>query len=139
MAVSIAISVGFFALMTEHIYPTLPLEEGDRIVALENRDIEIDNEERRSLHDFVLWRDELKSVQDLGAFRTVDRNIILGDGPPDAVPVAEMTASGFRVARVRPLLGRYLVEQDEASGAPPVVVIGHDVWQSRFGGDPSVV
>jgi predicted permease len=55
------------------------------------------------------------------------------------VQVAEMTASGFRVARVPPLLGRRLAEEDERAGAPPVVVIGHDVWRKRFAGDPGVV
>ena len=54
-------------------------------------------------------------MEDLGAFRTVGRNLIVPDGPTEPVGVAEMTASGFRVARVSPLLGRPLVEEDERS------------------------
>jgi hypothetical protein len=53
--------------------------------------------------------------------------------------VAEITASAFRVAQVAPLLGRALVADDERAGAPPVVVLGYDVWQTRFAGDPGVV
>ena len=139
MAVAIAVTVGFFTFIRTHAYPDLPLEEGDRIVALENRDVTVNNEDRRAVHDFMLWREELKSIVDLGAFRTVERNLVLADGPPVPVPVAEMTAAGFTVARVPPLLGRFLVDADEHPGAPPVVVIGHDVWQSRFGGDPNVI
>lgn len=140
LAVSIAISVGFFAFLSANVYPPLPLEEGERIVALENRDATtIVGEERRSLHDFVTWREELRSVEDLGAFRTVTRNLITGEGPPESVQVAEMTAAGFQVARIPPLLGRYLVEEDEHTGSPPVVVIGSGVWQNRFGGDPAIV
>lgn len=140
LAVSIAVSVGFFAFLSTHVYPTLPLEEGERIVALENRDATtIVGEERRSLHDFVTWREELRSVEDLGAFRTVGRTLITGEGSPEPVQVAEMTAAGFKVARTPPLLGRYLLDDDEREGAPPVVVIGHDVWQNRFAGDPGIV
>ena len=139
MAVAIAVSVGFFAFIRTHAYPDLPLEEGDRIVSLENRDVTVNNEERRALHDFVLWRSELRSIVDLGAFRTVQRNLVPADGPPVPVPVAEITASGFTLARVPPVHGRYLVEADERPDAGPVVVIGHDVWKSRFGGDPDVV
>ena len=139
LAVSIAISVGFFAFMSAHIYPVLPLDEGERIVALENRDVEIDNEERQSLHDFVVWRDELRRVNDLGAFRTVEHNLITDDAPPDALAVAEMTAAGFRVARVPPLLGRHLVDADERADAPPVAVIGHGIWQRRFGADSAII
>jgi putative ABC transport system permease protein len=139
MAVAIAVSVGFFAFIEANVYPVLPLDEGDRIVALENRDVEINDEERQSLHDFVDWRKELKSVQDLAAFRTSQRNLIRSEGPPEPVQVAEMTAAGFRVARVAPLLGRYLVEADERDGAPAVVVIGHDAWTNRFARDSAIV
>ena len=139
MAVAIAVSVGFFAFISAHAYPDIPLDEGHRIVALENRDLAVNNEDRRVLHDFVQWRQELRTVHDLAAFRPVRRNLILGDAPPEGVPVAEITAAGFRVARVAPLLGRYVVEEDERAGSPDVVVIGHDVWKSRFAGDPTVV
>jgi predicted permease len=50
-----------------------------------------------------------------------------------------MSAAGFRVARVKPLLGRYLVYEDERPGAPPVVVIGYDVWRSRFAADSGII
>ena len=50
-----------------------------------------------------------------------------------------MTASGFDVARVPPLLGRPLLEADEAEGAPAVLVIGHDEWRRDFGADRGIV
>lgn len=139
MAVAIAIGAGFFAFLHSHLYPRIPLEEGERIIALENWDVQANNEERQAVHDFVAWRDGLKSVTDIAAFRDVQHNLITGEGPSDLVHVAEMTAAGFRVARVPPLLGRYLVEDDEREGAPRVVVIGHDVWQNRFQGDTAIV
>ena len=55
--------------------------------------------------------------------------------PAEWVRVAEITASGFRLARVPPLLGRWIAEADEHVAAAPVVVIGYDVWQSRFASD----
>jgi putative ABC transport system permease protein len=139
MALGVGLSVGLFTMMATFAYPTLPLEEGDRIVALENVNAAVNDEERPSLHDLVLWREELRSVRDLGGFRTVERNLIADDGGVAPVQLAEMTAAGFRLARVPPLLGRHLVPEDELRGAPPVVVIGYDVWQERFGGDPAVV
>jgi putative ABC transport system permease protein len=55
------------------------------------------------------------------------------------VTVAEMSASGFRVADGEPLMGRVLVEADEQPAAPAVAVIGHEVWRTRFGSDPNVL
>ncbi len=139
MAVAIAIGAGFFSFFSAYIYPTIPLEGGDRLVGVENWDVARNNEDRRSLHDFVNWREELTTVEDLTAFRTVSRNLVTLDGTAELITVAEMTPSGFRLARVRPLLGRYLLAPDTVQGAEPVIVIGYDVWQARFGGDPEII
>ena len=50
---------------------------------------------------------------DLSAMRRGERSVMTPDDAPRPVAVAEMTASGFRVARVAPLFGRSLVEDDE--------------------------
>jgi putative ABC transport system permease protein len=139
MAVAMAIGAGVFGIMETSTNPTLPLDDGDRVVVLENFDVAAREADRRLLHDFVEWRTGLRSVRDLGAYRAVGRNLIADGGRAQRIAVAEMTASGFRVARVAPLLGRYLDDGDERIGAADVVVIGYDLWQSRFGGDRDVV
>ncbi|HYW10198.1 MAG TPA: ABC transporter permease, partial [Longimicrobium sp.] len=139
MAVAIAIGACFFALFYSYLQPTVPLEEGERVVVIDVRDRVANTHERRILHDFAAWRRELRSVVDVGAFQNVDRNLFGPDGTAAQVRVAEMTASGFRLARIPPLLGRTLVAADEAPGGPPVVVIGHDVWRTRFASDPRAV
>ena len=140
IALGTAVGVGFFVVLSTFLYPRIPLEEGERIVALENWNVEVNNEARRSLHDFVTWREEMRSVEQIAAFSMGDRStLVTGDAPPQAVRAAEMTAAGFQVARVPPLLGRYLVPDDEREGAPRVAVIGYDLWQTRFKGDPGVV
>ncbi len=138
MAVAIAIGAGFFDAAAV-VHATLPFEEGERVVAIENWDREVNNQERQILHDFIAWRDELKSVEGLSAWTPIERNLITSDGQAEPVAVAEMTASGFQLTRVPPLLGRTLVEEDERVGAPAVVVIGYDVWQTRFASDPDIV
>ena len=139
MAVAIAVGAAAFEVVSQAIHPSLPLDEGHRVVGIRNWDASANRMHGRALHDFEAWRQELRSVDDVGAFRTVTRNLITADGDVQPVEVAEMTASGFRVARVAPLLGRALVDEDERAEAPPVVVIGHDVWRSRFGADPGVI
>lgn len=129
MAVTIAIGATFFEVMTEVINPALPLEEGARVVAVQHA----------SLNDFLAWRGPLKSVEQLAAFRTAQHNLVSGNALPDPIRVGEMTAAGFTVARTPPHLGRYLLASDEGAGAAPVVVIGYQLWRSRFGGDPQII
>jgi predicted permease len=45
----------------------------------------------------------------------------------------------FTELGAKPLYGRVLNEQDDQPGAQAVALLGYDYWQSRFGGDPSVV
>ena len=139
LAAAIAIGASAFAFFYAYIYSTLPIDEGDRVVAIENWNVARNNEERRSLHDLVAWRRALRTVEELSAFRTIGRNLIVPGGAIEPVQIAEITASAFTLARVAPILGRFLVAEDELPGAPPVVVIGHDVWQSRFASDRAVV
>ena len=140
MAVAVAIGAVSFGIIYDVIDPSLPLEGGDRVVALQNIDTRRNGEGREThLHDMPTWRTELSTVELIGAYRTVDRNLITPRARPEPVRVAEMSAAGFRVTRVPPLMGRYFNEEDERPGAPPVVVIGHGVWQDRFLGRPDII
>lgn len=134
MAVGIAISASVFSFLGSVLTRSLPMDEGDRVVAITNVDVaSSDDALETHLHDLAVWRDELTTVGELGAYRQATRNL-LGEGPAEPLRVAEMTASGFRIARTAPLLGRYLVDEDERPGAQGVVVIGYEVWRERFGG-----
>ena len=139
MAFAIWVGAGTFEFVRQVVSPALPLDAGHRVVGVLMVDARRSAVERRTASDFVRWRDEVRALDDFGAFRTLDRNLVTGDGVGEPVEVAEITASGFDVARVPPLLGRTLVAADEAPGAPPVVVLGHDVWTERFGADPEIV
>ena len=139
LAVGVGIGAAFFAMFYSMLYATLPVERGDRIVALENWDIDVNNEMLQSMHDLLVWQREMKTVEEIGAFRTIGRNLIIPGGSAEPVQVAQVTAAGFDITGVAPVIGRSIVEADENVTAPPVVVIGYDVWQSRFAGDASVL
>jgi predicted permease len=138
IAVGIAIASGTYAVVSTMRNPTVPLEEGDRIVSLVNWDASISNRDRRMLRDFTLWR-SMTSVSDLSITRTVQRNLIVDGRPPEVVNVAEISAAAFRVARVPAFRGRFLLPEDELAGAPNTLVIGYDEWVRRFDADPGLI
>jgi predicted permease len=141
LAISFGITLGaaYFEVVNDFIRPTLPLAEGSRVVGVQNWDQSAAAPQNQSLHDFGVWREELDAVRNLGAFRTVERNLNFENGGAAPSTGAEMSASGFQLARVPALMGRSLQPSDEAAGAPPVVVLGHRLWRSRFNGDRAVV
>ena len=85
-----------------------------------------------------LAREGLHTVQGLAA--TGGQLLVLQEGgEPEELFVTTATTNLFDVIGVKPTLGRGFVPEDDAPGAPPVVVLSHGVWADRFGSDPSVV
>ena len=139
MAFAIWVGIVIFQVVGLFVHPTLPLPEGARLVEIRSMDVAANVEEEKILHDFLEWRQSVRSLTDVGAWRDSSRNLIVSAGDPRPVNVAEMSVSGFRVADGEPLMGRVLVEADEQPAAPAVAVIGYDVWRTRFGSDPNVL
>lgn len=139
MGVAIALGAGVMGVIALVQDPKIPLDEGDRIVGIQVWHTSSNNAERRIAYDLGTWKSELKAVRDVGAFRNAIRAIGASDQRAEPARGAEMSASGFRVARVNPLLGRYLLDDDERLGAPLVVVLGHEIWSGRFGADSGIV
>ena len=139
MAVAIAIGAGSFEVIGAILREELPFAGGDRVIAITYAASSNGSADRRVLHAFAAWRGRVRTVDHLGAFRTVQHNLIAPNAPPEPIQVAEITASAFALAGTPPLHGRYLLPSDEQQQAAPVVVVGHDAWRARFGADPAVV
>ena len=144
MTVVIGIGAVAFDVLATFGDTDLPLDEGERVVALQDWNAERGVASGVSVRDLEHWRAALRSVADLGAFRTVERNLttlgaVDADRPAETLEVAEMSASGFALARVAPILGRPLLAEDELASSEPVLVVGQEVWESRFGADPGAL
>ena len=81
--------------------------------------------------------DELAAFQAGGARMSVRRQ----DGETTARPLrAEyVTGNYFSTLGVGALGGRVFTSADDTPASPPVVVMSHHVWQTAYGGDPSLV
>lgn len=140
-ALAIAIPVGLVPKhFTNAIEAPLPVEDGDRIRAIRYRDLATRSPRPISLRQFTEWRESLQTFDELAVTTLrAEFNVISEDGRAAPVAGAVVTASAFDVLRVRPILGRTLIRSDEEPGGPNVVVIGHDLWQSRLAGKPEIV
>jgi putative ABC transport system permease protein len=139
LAFAIGIGAGSYDLLGKLMAPTIPLPDGDRVVLIEMRNTLTLAAEPRVVRDFLEWRRELRTIEDVGAYRTYTRNLVVGDAAPELIQTAETTAAAFRTARVPPVLGRPLLDADEVPGAPSVVVLGYDAWRRLLGGRPDIV
>ena len=139
LAIAIGIGAGWYDLWGKLLWPTIPLPDGDRIVIIETQNALTNQPELRVARDFLEWRSDLRSIDDLGAYRTELRNLIVGNTPPVLIQTAALTTTAFRTAGVAPLIGRGLLDADDTLGAPGIVLLGYDVWQRSFEGRNDVV
>jgi putative ABC transport system permease protein len=88
--------------------------------------------------NFADWRETNQAFTEMGAFRA--RSFFLEhEGEPRLVHGARVTASVFSVLGVGPLIGRVFTPEEERVGSDPVVLLSHQLWQSRYGGDPDII
>ncbi|HZA49538.1 MAG TPA: ABC transporter permease, partial [Myxococcaceae bacterium] len=141
IAVAFAIAVGTvgFEIARQALWPTIPLPDGNAIVALRNWNVADQAEVPASRRDYELWRDGLSTITDLSAVDVEERNIAVGAGPGQPDTVANVTASTFALTRVPAFMGRTLQEADEWGGADEVVVVGYDFWQNKLDGAADAV
>ncbi len=89
--------------------------------------------------NFLDFQKRNHTLQDfsVGAMRPLS----LGEGDqPERVWSMLVSANYFDTLGVKPILGRaFLPEEDRDAGGHPVVVIGYQLWKTKFGGDPNIL
>lgn len=89
--------------------------------------------------EYFDYKNATRTMEGVAAVSTERLTFTAGTGDPEMVTAGAVSPSMFTVLRVRPYLGRTLVEEDGGPDPAPVVVLGYDFWQRRFGGDSAVV
>jgi putative ABC transport system permease protein len=144
VALTLALGIGanttVFSVVNAVLLRPLPIPEPDRVVRVfETSRREVVERRPASYPDFVDWREQNTVFEHIAAFDSVAFTLTGGE---EAVRVAgEMVSpSYFPLLGVQPVLGRtFLEEEDRGPSGSPVALVGHGLWQSRFGGRPDIL
>jgi predicted permease len=60
-------------------------------------------------------------------------------GEPESVIGYQIQADYFNVLGIQPHLGRLFTPEEHEPGGELVALLGHKLWQRRFGGDPKII
>jgi len=91
-----------------------------------------------SVPDFVVWREQSHSFEDMVASQLSDF-ALTGEGEPERFDGMRVSASYFDVLGVSPALGRTFLPGEDQPGRDQVVILSDGLWQRRFGSNPNVV
>lgn len=138
LGLGIGANTALFAVVDAVLLRPLPVADADRLVIVKHRDRATGiTKEFIALGDYIDLQTHQRSL-DLAAYGRI-RSSLLGDHEPLRVEGVQVTPPFFQAMRLQPAIGRLLGSDDAREGAPPVVMIGYDLWQSHFGGDPNVL
>ena len=138
LALGIGANTAIFSVVNTVLLKPLTYREPDRIAFVWERNTAIGKD--RDLvapPNYLDWKAQNSVFDALGAYR-VNGFALTGAGEPESVTAITVSASLFRVLGVDALVGRTFNE-DEETRKDRVVVLRHDFWQRRFGGDRSLV
>jgi predicted permease len=88
--------------------------------------------------NFLDWERQSRSFEGMALIRFTGLNLT-GGASPEALSAAQVTSDFFSVLRARAVLGRTFNKPETEPGAEPTAVLSHDLWKTRFGGDPAIV
>ena len=139
LGLGIGANTAIFSVVRGVLLRPLPHRDGDRLVYL-----------RQSING-PGGENVLFSVPEILDFRTGARTLggiaeysqmaytLQGESDAVRINVGLVTGNFFQVMGLSPILGRLLTNGDDGTNVPPVMVLTHEFWKKRFGGDSSII
>jgi predicted permease len=139
LALGIGANTAIFSVIRGVLLKPLPHRDGDRLVYL------------RHSTDGPGGANILFSVPEVRDFRAGAPALagiaeycpwfgaLQGDDGAVRIEVGLVTGNFFEVMGLSPVLGRLTRPSDDGTGVPPVMVLTHEFWMKRFGGDSGII
>jgi macrolide transport system ATP-binding/permease protein len=137
LALSIGASTAIFSFVDAALIRPLPYREPSGLVALYER-IPVGDRYHLSDFDYHAWKQGNRVFTSLDVYRP-DRFTLISPSGTEQVSGATVSYGFFRTLGVEPLLGRDFQPGEDQPGAAKTVMLSYETWQSRFGGNNSVV
>jgi putative ABC transport system permease protein len=136
LALGIGANTAIFSVVNTVLLNPVPYYEPQRLLWV----TEAQEGGARSAHadSYLYWRAQSQVFEHLVAYERGSRDLT-GQGEKERLKSLKVTANVFSALGLSPQLGRAFTPEDDRPEAAPVVLLGHALWQRRFGGDPAII
>ena len=141
LALGIAATSTIFSVVDSVFLKPLPFREPDRLLFVWGRLTGIGlvrDQNGMSAPEFMELRTRVDVFDDVAAYDSANINLT-GEGDPERIEAARVSASFLPLLGVQPVLGRTFSADEDRPGHSNVVVISQGLWQRRFASDPGIV
>src|SRR2546423_2362792 len=138
LALGIGANSAIFSVVNHVLLRPLPYPHPERLVYL--NEVAGGTNTSIALPDYVDWRNDSKSFENLAISRLESRNLSGIPGQePERISVAYVTANFFNVIGLPPQIGRTFADDEDKPGAPSLAVISDRLWDRAFHRDAQIV
>jgi predicted permease len=142
LALGVGASTAMFSLIDRVLLAPLPFPEGERLTVVQQVVPPIRDRYPvlgANLRSIRAWQDGCRvSCAGIATLEGL-RGTLTVEGQPQAVTGARISEGTLDLFGIQPLLGRAFRHADMVDGSDRVVLLSHDLWQTRFGASPHVV
>jgi predicted permease len=141
IALGIGANTAVFSVVNAVLLKSLPYHEPESLMLVwgsGEEDGRLLNRNQVSATDVADFRNQTTTFEDVAAF-TGWNPIMSGNGSAERIPAIQVGDGYFKVMRGTPILGRVFTPEEQQEGKDFVIVLGHGLWQRRFGSDPEIV
>jgi predicted permease len=139
-AIGIGATTAAFTMVDHVLIRPFPFARQDRLVKLRENDLSgMQRFWDVSPANYRDWKRMSTSYESMGAYRALSVNMTGGQGDPQRIDGASLTADLLPTLGVHPAMGRLFTEQDDRDSAPGTVILSYGLWQEQFGGDPPIL
>jgi putative ABC transport system permease protein len=142
LALGIGATTAIFSVVNAVLIEPLPFREAGRLLVILEKNIpQRKNDLYAAGINIDEWRKRSHTV--LGVAAIFDGKMILTGGPGGGMEAEELkservSANLFPLLGVQPVMGRGFLASEDAPGQASVAVLSYELWQRRFGADPSI-
>jgi putative ABC transport system permease protein len=137
LALGIGANAAIFSVVNAVLLRPLPWKDADGAVMIWSKWTAFDKTWVAS-GEVVDYRKRSRTLSEIAAWGDGQVNLT-GDGEPERVASANVTANLFSVLGVQPMIGRHFTAAEDIPNGPNAVVLGFGLWKRRYASDPSVV
>src|SRR5688572_1063179 len=138
LGLGIGVNTTFFTIVNAICLRGLPIDEPDRVMFVSGRDAQ-DRTLGLSYAEFDDIRARTTAFSRVAAYMMTSPSVTDNRQPPARVLGAYVSAGSFELLGDRPILGRTFRPEEDNPGSPAVVIIGNELWSSRYASDPDII
>jgi predicted permease len=138
LALGIGASTAVFTVVDGVLFRPAPYADAGRIVAY-GITAPIETREFLFGFDYLYWRGKIPAFEAVTSMLPGDQDCDLTETNPARLTCAYVESSYLPFFGVRPVIGRNFARDEDRPRAPRVALLSYNLWQTRYGGNASVI